>query len=603
MKTKILSPLRRDGFKAGMTMIAVVALSTALTMLTACSSDDSPIDNVEQRVPVTLAYSTVDATETRAAQGVNGMTRAAQNLNEGTFASNESVKVRISNTGAGEWTDYTFTTGSAGTMTAPTPAPYYPAGSQNIDIVAYYPAGAGETFTVAADQTADASYKASDLMFASVTNQAKQAEAVNLAFSHKMAKLCVNITAGQGVGSITSVSILGVKPTVSFNQATGEVGEASGEATTIAMSNNGAALIPAQTIDGGLLSIVTDKGTATYSVASKAFAAGQLYTLNITVNLRAVGTTTAIIGWTDTEGATVQPTVERLWSGALSGKFTIDGAGHKVNFSKGNLQATYDGSSWTWAFAENQWDYIGDATKTSSGNGNINVTNTSPYVNMTDLTTATVDLFGWVGASSTWTDEARLYGITSSGVTNATNGYGNSTSDFLKSDWGNLPISNGGGIKGSGWRTLTSAEWKYVFYSRSASTVSSTSDARYAKAKVNGIYGVILFPDTYSHPAGVTAPTGINNVTDATGWNSNDYSSDNWTKMEALGAVFLPAAGSRDGSTVLSAGSSGRYWSSSPYTSNASYACYVYFSSGFLNPADNRSRNYGSSVRLVRLAE
>ena len=152
--------------------------AAALTVLTACSSDEQTMEPTEQRVPVTLAYSTINATETR----------AAQNLNEGTFESGESVKVRISNTGAGEWTDYTFTTGSAGTMTAPNPAPYYPAGSQNIDIVAYYPATAGTTFTVDADQTADASYKASDLMFASVNNQAKQAEAVNLAFTHKIEK-------------------------------------------------------------------------------------------------------------------------------------------------------------------------------------------------------------------------------------------------------------------------------------------------------------------------------------------------------------------------------------------------------------------------------
>ena len=266
----------------------ILFAAAALTLLTACSSDDSPIVNTEQRVPVTLAYTTIDAVETR----------AAQNLNEGTFASGEEVTVRISNTGVGEWTDYTFTTGSAGAMNPGDPAPYYLAGAQNIDIAAYYPATAGETFTVAADQTSDANYKASDLMFASVTNQAKQAEAVNLAFTHKMAKLAVNITAGAGVTSITSVSILNVKPTVSFNQATGAVGEASGTATTIAMSNCGAAVIPAQTIDGGLLSIVTDKGTATYSVASKVFAAGRLYTLNITVNLRAVGTTTAITGWT-----------------------------------------------------------------------------------------------------------------------------------------------------------------------------------------------------------------------------------------------------------------------------------------------------------------
>ena len=274
--------------------------AAALTLLTACSSDDSPIENNEQRVPVTLAYTTIDATETR----------AAQNLNEGTFASGENVKVRISNTGVGEWTDYTFTTAAAGAMTAPTPAPYYPAGSQNIDIVAYYPATAGTTFTVATDQTADASYKASDLMFASVNNQAKQAEAVNLAFTHKMAKLNVNITAGSGVSSINSLSVLNVKPSVSFDQATGAVGSASGDATSIAMSNNGAVVIPAQTIDGGLLSIVTDKGTATYSVASKEFAAGQLYTINITVNLRAVGTTTEITGWTSEGTVVVNPVVE-----------------------------------------------------------------------------------------------------------------------------------------------------------------------------------------------------------------------------------------------------------------------------------------------------
>ena len=282
MKTKIL-----------LTSVAM------LMMLTACTQEE--ITPAVERVPVTLAYTTVDATETR----------AAQNLNEGTFASGESVKVRISNTDANAWTDYTFTTGDAGAMNPASTAPYYPAGTQNIDIVAYYPATAGTSFTVAADQTDNADYKASDLMFASVTNQAKQAEAVNLAFSHKMAKLCVNITAGAGVTSITSVSIINVKPTVTFNQATGAVGEATGTAISIAVSNNGAALIPAQTIDGGLLEIVTDKGTATYSVSNKAFAAGQLYTLNITVNLRAVGTTTAITGWTSEGTVTVNPVMKQ----------------------------------------------------------------------------------------------------------------------------------------------------------------------------------------------------------------------------------------------------------------------------------------------------
>ena len=281
-------------------------LAVAAVFFGACSQMENSIEEIipeeptEIKIPVSLSYSTVDVVESK----------AAQDLNEGTFTSGENVKVRISNTGANTWEDYTFTTGAAGAMTAPNPGPYYPAGAQNIDIVAFYPASAGTSFTVASDQTADASYKASDLMFASVTNQAKQAEAVNLAFSHKMAKLCVNITPGQGVTGITSLSVLNVKHTVSFDQGTGAVGAADGEAVSIAMSNNGAAIIPAQTINGGLLSIVTDKGTATYSVADKVFEAGKCYTINITVNLRAVGTTTAITGWTSEGTVTVNPVVE-----------------------------------------------------------------------------------------------------------------------------------------------------------------------------------------------------------------------------------------------------------------------------------------------------
>ena len=270
--------------------IALIAI--AALMMAACTQKENP---VEERTPVALQYTTVDATETK----------AAQNLNEGTFTSGETVKVRISNTGAGEWTDYDFTTCSAGAMSPVSTVPYYPAGAQNIDIIAYYPSTAGTTFTVQADQTSDDAYKASDLMVASVSNQAKQAEAVNLAFTHKLAKINVNVTVGTGVSTISSVSLLNVKPTVSFNQVTGAVGSATGAATTIAMTNNGAAVIPAQTIDGGLLSIVTDKGTATYTVASKEFAAAQQYTLNITVNLRAIGTTNAITGWTSEGTVTV----------------------------------------------------------------------------------------------------------------------------------------------------------------------------------------------------------------------------------------------------------------------------------------------------------
>lgn len=225
-------------------------VTLAALVLTACNELQKP---TEERVPVALAYRTVQAVETK----------ASQNLNEGSFTRGESIKVRIKESGATAWEEYCFTAGEAGAMTPGSPAPYYPAGSSRIDIAACYPATAGTSFSVLDDQTDDANYKASDLMFASVTDQAKQAAPVNLAFSHKMAKINVNITPGAGVDAIESVTILNVKPTVSFDLAPGETGVASGDATGISVSNNGAAVIPAQTISGELLSIVTDKGVAT----------------------------------------------------------------------------------------------------------------------------------------------------------------------------------------------------------------------------------------------------------------------------------------------------------------------------------------------------
>ena len=325
--------------------------AVTLVAMTGCSL----LDPSRNLVPVALMYDTVEAEDTK----------AAQNLNERSFASGENIMVRISNTGESAWTDYMFTTGDAGAMTAPDPGPYYPAGSQNIDIVAYYPATAGSSFSVASDQTADADYKASDLMFASKTNLAKTSEAVKLTFSHKMAKLCVNITPGAGVTSITSVSLLNVKRTVSFNQATGAVGTAT-SAGSILMSNNGAALIPAQTINGGLLSIVTDKGTATYSVNSKAFEAGRRYTLNITVNLHAVGTTTAITGWNSQGTVNVNP-VRTEWLTIVA----VDlGGPHGIKWANMNVGARTEtdyGDHFSWGETKTKTDYYWSEYSLGSG--------------------------------------------------------------------------------------------------------------------------------------------------------------------------------------------------------------------------------------------
>ena len=257
---------------------------------------------------------------------------------------------------------------------------------------------------------------------------------------------------------------------------------------------------------------------------------------------------------------------------AINGKFTINSSGDQVQFAKGNLRCVSldSGTSWSWSFFEHQYD------RYSSFNA------------------YSWDKFGWVGTTGTLTSGIEQWGAS---ISNTAAGYGASTTDKLKSDWGNVP-----GI-GSGWRTLSGGkegecEWNYLFNTRSASTVNGTANARFAKGKVNDRYGVILFPDTYSHPEGVTPPVGINDTGD-TGWNGNSYDVTAWAKMEAAGCVFLPTAGSRvrDGVSYVDRG---YYWSSTAYYNNEEFACGVYFGSDFLYAGDQNGRWWGESVRLVR---
>jgi len=248
--------------------------------------------------------------------------------------------------------------------------------------------------------------------------------------------------------------------------------------------------------------------------------------------------------------------------------FTIDAEGHQVRFSKGNLRATTTdgGSNWSWTLADNQYDYIGSATANKSINGAGTVS-----------TNGTVDLFGWVGAHSSFIGAA-IYGIHNS-TTNSD--YGNTSGEALKSDWGTRI--------GDGWRTLTSSEWDYLLKSRPGN--------RFLKACVNGVNGLVIFSDAYRDPTGVTALNHSNH-----GQYTADYSAtftiSQWNAMEAAGAVFLPAAGYRDGATVGGAAGEGDYWSSS--CNGSEQAKRLEFKNNELYTANGIGRHYGYSVRLVK---
>ena len=236
----------------------------------------------------------------------------------------------------------------------------------------------------------------------------------------------------------------------------------------------------------------------------------------------------------------------------LAGEFSVS-ASKKVKFSKGNL--SYASSKWS--FFDNQYDYYNSYSADAW------------------------DHFGW---STSATD----YGMNTSTSNDTYSG------DFV--DWG--------ATMGDGWRTLTNDEWTYLFDTRtSGSIVFGTENGRYAQATINtdgtGVNGMILFPDGVTIASTEVTTAGTVN---AASTYATKCTSAQWTALETKGCVFLPAAGQRDGSSVNDAGSNGRYWSGTAYSTSSAYRAYA-FNPGNLYPADGSYRYRGYSVRLVQAVD
>ena len=157
-------------------------------------------------------------------------------------------------------------------------------------------------------------------------------------------------------------------------------------------------------------------------------------------------------------------------------------------------------------------------------------------------------------------------------------------------DWGVYnAISNGGNQAGL-WRTLTKDEWVYL--------INTRTDAASKKgfATVNNVTGLVLLPDDWTLPADVTFTSGASGD-----YAQNTYSSDDWSKMEVNGAVFLPAAGCSDNARVGWLRTQGYYCSSSAEEIGIAYG--LLFMKGELRAPSTLYRYAANSVRLVQDAE
>ncbi len=271
----------------------------------------------------------------------------------------------------------------------------------------------------------------------------------------------------------------------------------------------------------------------------------------------------------------------------------------KVVFSPGNLQwsATNGGTiatthrtaegyaAGTWRFAEHQWSYVGNNTY---GNVYNNAGAKSNNAQISSTYNGWIDLLGW--GTSGFNDKYPY--MTSSTNTNYGGGDNNITNTYY--DWGMYndiynPAKNRIEPYGT-WYTLTSDEWKYVFYQR------TSASSKLGAATVNGIKGIILLPDNWApqYPAGFQTFNAARSA-----YNNNVYTAENWDVMEQNGAVFIPATYNRDGTTLTNQSSNFRIWSSSKSGTGQAWLGYVWVS-GSNQSSTTDYRHLGESVRLVK---
>lgn len=231
------------------------------------------------------------------------------------------------------------------------------------------------------------------------------------------------------------------------------------------------------------------------------------------------------------------------------------GEDSKIYFAPANLQ--YKPSTKSWRFAEHAYDVI--------GMDNTNISNT--YDGWLDL------LPGGSGENPTLTITVASY-----------------YKPYV--DW-DIHYSSISGGYGHYWRSPTYEEMSYIIKER------KNANKLYGLATVNNVAGLIILPDYWAAPEGITFVSAENGFD---GYNKNVYTVAQWEKMLANGAAFLPCGGSRLGNSVSESvvQGSGNYWTSTPSPYNDDYLYYLEIKGHNVSTYSNIYPFYGHCVRLIR---
>ena len=301
---------------------AALLTAAAVTAGAASCAEQADMADAADGTPVTISV----ATDGGATDGVAAATRAAATLYGNTFADGDQFYATF----PGDKTTVDATTYTLGEAVAagynpatPQVQPYVRSGATGATVRAYFPWRAGgqapnagpatKTWTVSQDQTADAAYFASDLMYAEGDVQAdgtvKTTGQQRLVFSHRMAKVIVNITNSlTGSATVQAVNLVQGYRTVNIQAPetltpgttlTDPIGQTT--PLNAGTASGCACLLPPQTIvkDQRFIEVKTSQGPAYFALSTDTeLKGGYAYTASVTLNRASLGATTAVTAWT-----------------------------------------------------------------------------------------------------------------------------------------------------------------------------------------------------------------------------------------------------------------------------------------------------------------
>lgn len=189
---------------------------------------------------------------------------------------------------------------------------FYPTDGSRVDLIAYYPyKDVLSNYIYEVDLTNQESQEKIDLLYSNdAKNLANNTPPISLSFSHQLAKITFNITAGEGISDLTGLTVVisGIETKADFNLGTGtfDINSTTGDITTkMKITGNNAfaeaIVLPTEKTTGRSFKFTLGSGkTFTWNIPDNTiFIKGQKYSYNITLK-NSGGSVKPNTGWIET---------------------------------------------------------------------------------------------------------------------------------------------------------------------------------------------------------------------------------------------------------------------------------------------------------------